>query len=53
MFKRDIWKIHKRRIGFSPYMSIVDKIEGIDIDWPEDFDIAEMIVHKLQKYKCL
>ena len=44
MFKRDVWKIHKQRIGFNPYMSIVDKIEGVDIDWPEDFDLAEMMV---------
>lgn len=44
MFKRDIWKIHKQRIGFNPYMAIVDKIEGVDIDWPEDFDMAEKII---------
>lgn len=43
MFKRDVWKIHKQRIGFKPYMAIVDKIEGVDIDWPEDFNIAEKI----------
>lgn len=44
MFKRDIWKIHHQRIGFDPYMAIVDKIEGVDIDWPEDFDFAEKII---------
>lgn len=44
MFKRDIWKIHKQRIGFKPYMAQVDKIEGVDIDWPEDFDFAEKII---------
>jgi len=44
MFKRDVWKIHKQRIGFNPYMAIVDKIEGVDIDWPEDFEMAEMMV---------
>ncbi len=43
MFKRDIWKIHKQRIGFKPYMAEVDKIEGVDIDWPEDFEFAEKI----------
>lgn len=48
MFKRDIWKIHKQRIGFKPYMALVDKIEGVDIDWPEDFDFAERI---LETYK--
>lgn len=44
MFKRDIWKVHKQRIGFKPYMAFVDKIEGVDIDWPEDFQFAEKIL---------
>ena len=44
MFKRDVWKVHKQRIGFKPYMALVDKIEGVDIDWPEDFDFAEKIL---------
>lgn len=44
MFKRDVWKIHKQRIGFKPYMALVDKIEGVDIDWPEDFEFAEKIL---------
>ncbi len=44
MFKRDVWKVHKQRIGFKPYFAIVDKIEGVDIDWPEDFEFAENIL---------
>ena len=44
IFKRDIWKIHKQRIGFNPYIAVVDKVEGIDIDWPEDFEYAERIM---------
>ena len=44
MFKREIWKVHKQRIGFNPYFAIVDKIEGVDIDWPEDFEFAEKIL---------
>lgn len=49
MFKRDIWKVHKQRIGFKPYMAQVDKIEGVDIDWPEDFDFAEKILETYNK----
>lgn len=49
MFKRDVWKIHKQRIGFKPYMAIVDKIEGVDIDWPEDFNIAEKIIEAYER----
>lgn len=44
MFKRDVWKVHKQRIGFHPYVALVDKIEGVDIDWPEDFNFAEKIL---------
>lgn len=44
MFKRDVWKLHKQRIGFNPYFALVDKIEGLDIDWPEDFEFAEKIL---------
>ena len=44
MFKRDVWKVHKQRIGFKPYIALVDKIEGVDIDWPEDFEFAEKIL---------
>lgn len=44
MFKREVWKVHKQRIGFNPYMAQVDKIEGVDIDWPEDFEFAERIL---------
>lgn len=49
MFKRDVWKIHKQRIGFKPYMALVDKIEGVDIDWPEDFEFAEKILETYKK----
>ena len=27
-------------------MSLVDKIEGVDIDWPDDFYFAEIILNK-------
>ena len=49
MFKREIWKVHKQRIGFNPYFAIVDKIEGVDIDWPEDFEFAEKILETYNK----
>ena len=49
MFKRDVWKVHKQRIGFKPYMALVDKIEGVDIDWPEDFEFAEQLIKSYRK----
>jgi CMP-N-acetylneuraminic acid synthetase len=44
MFKHDVWCVKKQRIGDNPYMQIVDKIEGIDLASPEDFDIAQVIM---------
>lgn len=44
MFKKEIWTEHGQRIGFNPYFALVDKIEGVDIDWPEDFEFAEKII---------
>ncbi|MDR2406994.1 MAG: hypothetical protein LBE13_02615 [Bacteroidales bacterium] len=43
MFKHDVWSVKKQRIGDKPYMQIVDKIEGIDIDYPDDFEMAQRI----------
>lgn len=51
MFKREIWKMYGQRIGFKPYMALVDKIEGVDIDWPEDFEFAERILDTYKKGK--
>jgi CMP-N-acetylneuraminic acid synthetase len=48
MFKREVWCKEKQRIGHNPYMQIVDKIEGVDIDNPYDFDMAE-IIYKAKK----
>lgn len=43
LFPRELWCNHKRRIGDNPYMAVVDRIEGLDIDNPEDFTMAEII----------
>ena len=40
IFRKETWCIDHQRIGANPYMAIVDPIEGIDIDNPEDFDFA-------------
>ena len=39
-----MWKVHHQRIGSNPYFALVDEIEGVDIDWPEDFEFAEKII---------
>lgn len=50
IFPHNLWTGHHRRIGDRPWMAVVDRIEGLDIDYPEDFTMAEIIAagRKLQ-----
>lgn len=34
---------HQDRIGVKPYLFLTEGYESLDIDWPEDFKLAEMI----------
>ena len=43
IFTRALWLEHHRRIGYNPYMAVVDSVEGLDIDYPDDFRMAEVI----------
>ena len=43
IFSKDLFKKHKRRIGFNPYIKIVDILEGWDIDTMDELMIAECI----------
>ena len=43
-----IYSKHKDRIGESPYLFELNKIQAIDIDWYEDFKIAEMIYENIR-----
>lgn len=49
LFSRELWLSHHRRIGFQPYHAEVDRVEGLDIDWPEDFDFAELMVKSMRQ----
>lgn len=44
IFRKEVWTDAHQRIGENPYMAIVDAIEGIDIDNPEDFEFAERVL---------
>lgn len=46
IFRREIWTDKKQRIGDNPYIAVVNPIEGIDIDYPEDFEFAEKVINK-------
>lgn len=50
MFRREVWAQHHQRIGFHPYMAVIDKVEGVDIDWPDDFDFAEKLLEALEHH---
>ena len=45
IFRRELWCVDHQRVGFNPYMAIIDPIEGIDIDYPEDFAFAEKVIN--------
>ncbi len=40
---KDIMKENRDRVGIKPYLFEMDRLKSIDIDWPEDFEIAEKI----------
>lgn len=44
IFRREVWTEKHQRVGDNPYMAVVDTIEGVDIDNPEDFEFATKIV---------
>lgn len=50
MFTKALWKEKKQRIGSNPYFAIVNKIEGLDIDTPQDFEFATKIIDTYPNY---
>ena len=53
VFTKQSFLMHNRRLGTKPFIKEVSKIEAIDIDYPEDFDIANAIYREvIKKYEC-
>jgi CMP-N-acetylneuraminic acid synthetase len=46
VFKRDLFLKENRRVGYKPYMKTVSKVEGIDIDYPEDLQLAKYFLER-------
>ena len=46
--KREVYVEQKNRIGKKPLLHVMDKISSYDIDWEEDFTIAEIIYSKIK-----
>lgn len=51
VFTRKEYMQNKRRIGLHPYIKEISKIEEVDIDYPEDFEIANAIYMNILKVK--
>lgn len=47
VFTKDSFQKYNRRLGGRPYIKEVSKIEAVDIDYPEDFDIANAIYKEI------
>lgn len=45
--KREVYVEQKNRIGEKPLLYIMDELHSFDIDWPDDFIIAEMMYKNL------
>ena len=49
VFKRETFETLRRRIGVNPYVCEVSGVECVDIDYPEDFEIADAIYTRILK----
>lgn len=45
--RREVYTEQKNRIGKKPLLHIMDEIHSFDIDWPDDFTIAEIMYKNL------
>jgi N-acylneuraminate cytidylyltransferase len=43
---RNNYVINQNRVGDKPFLFVSDKIKSIDIDWEDDFKIAELLYEK-------
>ena len=43
VFKKEVFVNYRRRIGINPHITEVTGVECVDIDYPEDFDIANAV----------
>ncbi|MFC0181193.1 hypothetical protein ACFFJX_00835 [Pseudarcicella hirudinis] len=46
MTSREVYENQKNRIGNNPFLYVMNKVKSYDIDWEDDFKIAEMIYEK-------
>ena len=44
---REIYLSQRNRLGVKPFLYVMDSVHSLDIDWPEDFTIAEALYRRL------
>jgi len=49
VMRRDVALKLKRRIGENTYLLVVDPLESIDVNWPQDFELANLIAIGLRE----
>lgn len=49
VFTKEMFLKSNRKVGFNPYLCPIDVYEEIDIDYPEDFEIANAIYMRILK----
>ncbi len=49
VFKKEVFTRYHRRIGLHPHITAVSGIECIDIDYPEDFEMANAVYMNIVK----
>jgi len=47
VFEKEVFTKYNRRIGFSPYMCVLNNMEAVDIDTYEDYRLAEYYAENL------
>lgn len=52
VFSKDSFMINRKRLGKKPYIKEVGKIEAMDIDYPEDFEICNAIYKEMMANEC-
>lgn len=45
VFTKEVFDVYRRRIGMKPFIKEVSFKEAVDIDHPEDFELAEALVN--------
>lgn len=49
VFTKESFLKHNRRLGSKPFVKEVGKIEAMDIDYPEDFEVADAVYKEIIK----